>query len=198
VFSVFQNSNPQSPNTKLVPNYLRHVLEKLGANLNRWTWFVMVLPRDAAGWHCKLADTTTPCTLPETPRLPHINDKAYIREQILHVYLAQIREDVRPIGFRTGAEETMPRARPRLTRPVHASPRARTGPRPPMHRTHAYKNNVALVVVGTCSLVQGDPTGVWSDVNRVFARDDNSSVNLASQGHCAGVFIGIQVPSVPC
>jgi hypothetical protein len=39
--------------------------------------------------------------------------------------------------------------------------------------------------------VQGDPTGVCSDVNRVFARDGNSSVNLASQGHCAGVFIGI-------
>jgi hypothetical protein len=45
--------------------------------------------------------------------------------------------------------------------------------------------------VGTCSLMQGDPTGVCSDVNRVLARDVNSSVNLASQGHCAGVFIGI-------
>jgi hypothetical protein len=45
--------------------------------------------------------------------------------------------------------------------------------------------------VGTCSLLQGDPTGVCSDVNRVLAQDGNSSVNLASQGHCAGVFIGI-------
>jgi hypothetical protein len=45
--------------------------------------------------------------------------------------------------------------------------------------------------VGTCSPVQVDPTGECSDVNRVFARDGNSSVNLASQGHCAGVFIGI-------
>jgi hypothetical protein len=45
--------------------------------------------------------------------------------------------------------------------------------------------------VGTCSPVQVDPTGECSNVNRVFARDDNSSVNLASQGHCAGVFIGI-------
>jgi hypothetical protein len=44
---------------------------------------------------------------------------------------------------------------------------------------------------GTCSLVQGNPTGVCSDVNRVLARDGNSSVDLASQGHCAGVFIGI-------
>jgi hypothetical protein len=45
--------------------------------------------------------------------------------------------------------------------------------------------------VGACSLVQGDPTGVCSDVIRVLARDGNSSVNLASQGHSVGVFIGI-------
>jgi hypothetical protein len=45
--------------------------------------------------------------------------------------------------------------------------------------------------VGTCSPVQVDPTGECSNVNRVFARDGDSSVNLASQGHCAGVFIGI-------
>jgi hypothetical protein len=45
--------------------------------------------------------------------------------------------------------------------------------------------------VGTCSPVQVDPTGECSNVNRVFARDGNSSVNLASQGHCAGVFIGV-------
>jgi hypothetical protein len=50
---------------------------------------------------------------------------------------------------------------------------------------------VPVVAVGTCSLVQGDPMGVCRDVNRVLARDGNSSVNLASQGHCAGVFIGI-------
>jgi hypothetical protein len=29
------------------------------------------------------------------------------------------------------------------------------------------------------------------DVNKVLVRDRNSSVDLASQGHCAGVFIGI-------
>jgi hypothetical protein len=45
--------------------------------------------------------------------------------------------------------------------------------------------------VGTCYLAQGDPTGVCSDVSRFLARDGKSSVNLASQGHCAGVFIGI-------
>jgi hypothetical protein len=33
--------------------------------------------------------------------------------------------------------------------------------------------------------------GRCSDVNMVLALDGNSSVNLASQGHCAGVFIGI-------
>jgi hypothetical protein len=47
------------------------------------------------------------------------------------------------------------------------------------------------IFVGTCSPAQVDPMGVCSNVNRVFARDGNSSVNLASQGHCAGVFIGI-------
>jgi hypothetical protein len=52
-------------------------------------------------------------------------------------------------------------------------------------------NLLGVLSVGTCSLVQGDPTGVCSDVNRVLARGGNSSVNLASQGHCAGVFIGI-------
>jgi hypothetical protein len=52
--------------------------------------------------------------------------------------------------------------------------------------------------VGTCSPVQIDPTGECSNANRVFARDGNSSVNLASQGHCAGVFIGIYVPSILC
>jgi hypothetical protein len=43
--------------------------------------------------------------------------------------------------------------------------------------------------VGTCSRPQGDPTRVTSDVNRVLALDGDSSVNLASHGHCAGVFI---------
>jgi hypothetical protein len=33
--------------------------------------------------------------------------------------------------------------------------------------------------------------GSESNVNKVSIRDDNISFNLASQGHCAGVFIGI-------
>jgi hypothetical protein len=33
--------------------------------------------------------------------------------------------------------------------------------------------------------------GSESNVNKVSIRDGKSSVNLASQGHCAGAFIGI-------
>jgi hypothetical protein len=32
--------------------------------------------------------------------------------------------------------------------------------------------------------------GSENNVNKVLIRGGNSSVNLASQGHCAGVFIG--------
>jgi hypothetical protein len=39
VFSVFQNSNPQNPNTKLAPNYLRHVLEKFGGKSRPFDMF---------------------------------------------------------------------------------------------------------------------------------------------------------------
>jgi hypothetical protein len=53
------------------------------------------------------------------------------------------------------------------------------------------KINDKIKRVRTCYQEQGDPTGVRVDVNRVLARDGKSSVNLASQGHCAGVFIGI-------
>jgi hypothetical protein len=35
-----------------------------------------------------------------------------------------------------------------------------------------------------------------SNVNKVSTRDGNSSVHLASQGHCTGVFIGARVPNV--
>jgi hypothetical protein len=45
--------------------------------------------------------------------------------------------------------------------------------------------------VGTCSQLQGDPTRVNNDVNRVLAQDGNSSVNLPPHGHCAEVFIGV-------
>ena len=57
--------------------------------------------------------------------------------------------------------------------------------------TELFESFGIKLCVGTCSPAQVDPTGECSDVNRVFYRDGNSSVNLASQGHCAGVFIGI-------
>jgi hypothetical protein len=44
-------------------------------------------------------------------------------------------------------------------------------------------DGTVAAAVGTCSPTQVDPTGVRSNVNRVFVRDGNSSVNLASQGH---------------
>jgi hypothetical protein len=33
--------------------------------------------------------------------------------------------------------------------------------------------------------------GSESNANKVLAQEGNCSVNLASQGHCAGVFIGV-------
>jgi hypothetical protein len=50
--------------------------------------------------------------------------------------------------------------------------------------------------VGTFSPGQVDPTGSESNANKVLIRGGDSSVNLASQGHCAGVFIGTRVPSI--
>jgi hypothetical protein len=49
-------------------------------------------------------------------------------EQILHSDLAQIREDLRPIGVRTWAEATVPRVRPWLTPLVHVRSRTRAPP----------------------------------------------------------------------
>jgi hypothetical protein len=39
--------------------------------------------------------------------------------------------------------------------------------------------------------------GSGENANKVYSRDDNCSVNLASQGHCTGVFIGTRVSFVP-
>jgi hypothetical protein len=65
---------------------------------------------------------------------PHTNDKAQSGEQIIHSDLAQIREDLRPIGVRTQAEATAPCVRPRLTCPVHTSSRTRAQPCTLAHR----------------------------------------------------------------
>jgi hypothetical protein len=44
--------------------------------------------------------------------------------------------------------------------------------------------------VGTCSPGQDDPTGDREEYKQGFNLGWNCSVNLASQGHYAGVFIG--------
>jgi hypothetical protein len=54
-------------------------------------------------------------------------------------------------------------------------------------------NYVLLEVVDCWNLLSAarGSNGGSGDVNRVLAQDGNSSVNLASHGHCAGVFIGV-------
>jgi hypothetical protein len=96
-----------------------------------WHGFGAVWPWDQAFWHWHLGDATTPCPLPKTARSPYTKDKAMSGEQILHSDLAQIREDLRPIGVRTWVEATVPRVRPWLTRLVHARSHARA--RSPVH-----------------------------------------------------------------
>jgi hypothetical protein len=39
--------------------------------------------------------------------------------------------------------------------------------------------------------------GIGENANKVYSRDGNCSINLASQGHCTGVFIGTRVSIVP-
>jgi hypothetical protein len=51
--------------------------------------------------------------------------------------------------------------------------------------------STTIIDVGTCPQLQGDPTRVNNDVNRVLAQDGNNSVNLPPHGHYAGVFIGV-------
>jgi hypothetical protein len=51
--------------------------------------------------------------------------------------------------------------------------------------------------VGACSPGQVDPTGEWKGCKQSLAWDGNCSVNLASQGHCTGVFIGTRAANVP-
>jgi hypothetical protein len=55
----------------------------------------------------------------------------------------------------------------------------------------------SLPPIGTCSPRQVDPTGEWKECKQSLMWDDNCSVNLASQGHCTGVFIGTRVSIVP-
>jgi hypothetical protein len=64
----------------------------------------MDFPQDAAARHSRLGDVTTLCARPKTSRLPHKKDKAYLGEHILEYDLAQIREDLEPMGIGPGAE----------------------------------------------------------------------------------------------
>jgi hypothetical protein len=94
-----------------------------------WQALGMVLPRDSTLWHCHLCDTTTLCTLPQTARLPHTNDKALLGEQILRSDHAQIREDLQPMSAWTWAEaknhvfDRLP-DRPSVDWPRQRAPRA--------------------------------------------------------------------------
>jgi hypothetical protein len=109
-----------------------------------WHSFGAVLPRDSTLWHCHLCDPTTLCTLPQTTRLPHTNDKALSGEQILCNDHAQIREDLQPMSAWTRAEakshvfDRLP-DRPRADWPRQRAPRA-WSPRPArLCRALAYK-----------------------------------------------------------
>jgi hypothetical protein len=82
-------------------------------------------------------------------------DKALSGEQILHSDLAQIHEDLRPIGVRTRTEATVPHVRPWLTPLVHARsrtalPNARSRalavPQPPVHRAVPIKQPRASAI----------------------------------------------------
>jgi hypothetical protein len=58
---------------------------------------------------------------------------------------------------------------------------------------------VARTVGAKCwNLLSGqvDPTGEWRECTHSSMMKGNSSVNLASQGHCTGVFIGTRVSNV--
>jgi hypothetical protein len=50
--------------------------------------------------------------------------------------------------------------------------------------------------VGTCFPGQVDPMGEWRECLQSSTENGNSSVNLASQGHYTGVFIGTRVSTV--
>ena len=83
VFPIFQNSKPKSPNIKMVPNFLEHVLEKF--ELKPKSFGTVLASLDLG---TRLSDTGTLVTLQLSvpslkPRDVHINDKAQSGEQIL-------------------------------------------------------------------------------------------------------------------
>ena len=98
MFSVFRNSKPGGPNIKVVPNSLEHILEKFELKPNS---FGMVLAQLDLGTRHSDTGTLVTLQLPVPslkPRDIHTQKKAWSGEQILHSDLAQIREDLLPIG----------------------------------------------------------------------------------------------------
>jgi hypothetical protein len=59
-----------------------------------------------------------------------------------------------------------------------------------------YSRNSNKLDVGTRLSWQVDPTGEWRECLQSSTGNGSSSVNLASQGHCTGVFIGTRVSTV--
>jgi hypothetical protein len=60
----------------------------------------------------------------------------------------------------------------------------------------ASAQNRSGVFVGTSFSGHVDPMGKWRECLQSSTGNGNSSVNLASQGHCTGVFIGTRVTTV--
>jgi hypothetical protein len=58
------------------------------------------------------------------------------------------------------------------------------------------KSKASFALVGTCLPGQVDSTGEWRECLQSSTGNDNSSVNLATQGHCTGVFIGTRVTTI--
>jgi hypothetical protein len=111
----------------MAPNYLEHALAKFEKVSQT---FDMILAQIFL--ETRLCDTDDLATrqLPvPSPKPCNVHTQTTeLSRGILHGDLAQIRKDLCPIGVRTGANETMPCARPRLTCPVHASPRTHAEP----------------------------------------------------------------------
>jgi hypothetical protein len=99
VFSAFPNSKPEDPNIKVVPNYLEHILGKFELKPNS---FDTVLAQLNLGTRHSDTGTLVTLQLPVPSLKSHVvhtqKDKAWSGEQIPCSDLAQIREDLLPIG----------------------------------------------------------------------------------------------------
>jgi hypothetical protein len=108
-------------------------------------------------------------------------------EQILQSDLAQIREDLRPIGVRTRAEATVPRVRPWLTPPVHARSCTRA---PQCTPTRARRSTATRA---SCRAYKAAPSlGHTSPRARKFCPSQGSPEFAPSTSrHCPPSFLGL-------